>query len=239
MTKIDSFSFVEGRQILRRYQIVNLLGSGWEGEVYKIIETSTGVERAAKFFFPQRNKHAGVSKIYARKLHKLRNCPILIQYHSQEQFIFRSIPITVFISEFVDGPILKRYLENFPGNRMSAFEALHLLYSLVVGVHSIHEHNEYHGDLHTENIIISKHGLHFDVKLVDLLSINQSKRDNRKIDIVSLVHIFYEVLGGKKHYAKQSDEVKAICCGLKTSLILKKFKTINDLRAHIENIEWH
>lgn len=49
-----------------------MLGSGWEGEVYKILETSTGIECAAKLFYPYRNENNCASKFNAKKLHKLR-----------------------------------------------------------------------------------------------------------------------------------------------------------------------
>ena len=45
-------------------------------------------------------------------------------------------------------------------------------------------------------------------------------------------------IGGQARYARQPAEVKGIVLGLKRSLILKKFKTIAHLRAHIENISW-
>jgi len=50
--------------------------------------------------------------------------------------------------------------------------------------------------------------------------------------------VFYEALGGQKHYARQPEEVKAIICGLKSSLILKKFKTAGQLRDYIEHMQW-
>jgi tRNA A-37 threonylcarbamoyl transferase component Bud32 len=121
---------------------------------------------------------------------------------------------------------------------MAAFEALHLLYSLCRGVEQIHNLNEYHGDLHSGNIIVSKYGLQHDLKLMDLFLTNRSKRENQQDDIVGLIQIFYEALGGRKHYAKQPDAIKYICSGLKISLILKKFKTIAQLRLHIENMDW-
>ena len=37
-----------------------------------------------------------------------------------------------------------------------------------------------------------------------------------------LIRIFYDAIGGAKHYRKQPPEVKAICCGLKRSLILRE-----------------
>ena len=48
--KIDSFDFPSGMEVSSKYKIVKKLGWGWEGEVYQIKETLTGIERAAKFF---------------------------------------------------------------------------------------------------------------------------------------------------------------------------------------------
>ena len=45
--KIESFDLQPGRMIGRHYEIVELLGSGWEGEVYKVRESTTRIERAA------------------------------------------------------------------------------------------------------------------------------------------------------------------------------------------------
>ncbi|MEQ8952706.1 MAG: serine/threonine protein kinase, partial [Gammaproteobacteria bacterium] len=59
-----------------------------------------------------------------------------------------------------------------------------------------------------------------------------------RYDVVSMVKIFYEVLGGARHYARQPAEVKAIICGQKDSLILKKFKTAGELRDYLENMQW-
>jgi serine/threonine protein kinase len=142
------------------------------------------------------------------------------------------------ISELVEGDLLADFIRQLPGKRMSAFEALHLLYSLCRGVEQIHNLNEYHGDLHSGNIIVSKYGLQHHLKLMDLYLSEGSKREKQRDDIVGLIQIFYEALGGQKYYAKQPDAIKYICSGLKISLILKKFKTIAQLRLHIENMDW-
>lgn len=236
---IDSyFNLHPGRIIAKKYEVVSLLGAGWEGEVYKILELDTNIERAAKIFYPERNHKERAVKFYARQLHKLRNCPILIQYHTNETFTFNKVLTTMLISEFVEGILLSEFIRQFPGKRMSAFEALHLLYALARGVEQIHGLNEYHGDLHSGNVIVNKYGLDFDLKLMDVFLQTDSKRERQKDDIVGLIHIMYEALGGQKHYAKQSDAIKYICCGLKSSLILKKFKTVGQLRLHIETMTW-
>jgi len=236
--KFSSFDLPMGRVIAKKYEILSKLGGGWEGEVYKILETSTGIERAAKFFYPHRNENNRTSNFNAKKLHKLRLCPILIQYHTKEDFVFKRVPVTVLISEYVEGQLLSEFIKTFSGKRLTPYQALHLLHALTKGIECIHDMNEYHGDLHSDNIIVNKFGLNFDLKLVDLFSAKESKSESRKFDIVTLIQVFHESLGGAKHYAKHPDAIKYICCGLKSNLILKKFKTVGQLRRHIESMDW-
>ena len=235
---VESFDFPPKRVLAKKYEIVSKLGQGWEGEVYLIREVLTGIERAAKFFYPQRNLSNKSFKYYAQKLHKLRHCSILIQYVSQETITYRGTPITFLVSDFVEGELLSDYLIRQPGKRLPAFQALHLLHALASGMEAIHRANEYHGDLHTDNIIVSRFGLSYDLKLIDLYQWKAPRHENIRYYVVSMVKVFYEVLGGKKHYARQPQEIKAIICGQKDSLILKKFKTAGELRDYLENLQW-
>lgn len=235
---IDTFNLSPGRTLAGKYQVVSRLGAGWEGEVYKILELSTGIERAAKFFFPQRNPKNRVLIWYAKKLHRLRNCPIVIQYQTQETITFRRRPLSFLVSEYVEGELLSTFLDRQPGTRLSVFQALHLLYSLAAGIESIHHLGEYHGDLHTDNVIVRRYGLGFDVKLVDMFRWEIPKRENIQDDVCDLIRLFYDALGGSKHYSRLPGEAKAICCGLKRSLILKKFRTAGQLRKHLETMQW-
>ncbi len=235
---VDSFDLQPGRKIAGKYEVVSLLGAGWEGEVYKIHEIRTGIERAAKLFFPQRNPGNKTAKHYARKLHKLRQVPILIQYHTEEILLIRKMPITVLISEYVEGDLLSEFLKMFPGKKLHPYQALHLLYALAVGIEEIHLLNEAHGDLHTDNVIVNRFGLEFDVKLLDLFNGSLPKKETRQQDILELIRIFYDSLGGMKWYSKMPRTVKYICCGLKRSLILDRFRTISHLREHLESLDW-
>jgi len=236
--RIDSFDLSPGKSIARKYEIIDKLGSGWEGEVYKIRERSTGVERAAKLFFPHRNPRNKTSKFYAQKLHKLRHCSIVIQYHTEEQIIYRKTPITVLVSEYIEGELLSDFLNRQPGRRLSPFQAIHLLHALIVGIEEIHHLREYHGDLHTDNIIVRRYGLGFDLKLLDMFHWSAPKKQNIQDDICDLIRIFYDAIGGAKYYPKQPSTEKNICCGLKRSLILKKFKTARQLREYLETLRW-
>lgn len=235
---INGFDLQPGRVIANKYEIIEKLGAGWEGEVYKIIEPGMGIVRAAKLFYPRRNPRDRIAKLYAKKLHKLRHCPIIIQYYNRETISFRRTPITVLISEYVEGERLSDFLNRQRGRRLMPFQAAHLLYALAKGMEQIHHAREYHGDLHTDNIIINRYGLGFDLKVIDFYHWKDSIRENIAYDIVNMIRVFYEVLGGARHYARQPDNIKWICCGLKKSLILKKFPTTAKLREHLESMEW-
>ncbi|MFC1722888.1 protein kinase [Nanoarchaeota archaeon] len=232
------FQFKEGQIINAKYEIIESLGDGWEGEVYLVKELSTGIERAVKFFFPKRNKHGKVSKFYAKKLHKLRQCDIVIQYYTQEEFYHKGEIITFLVSEFIDGEMLSDFMKRQTGKRIQPFAALHLLHSLAEGMECVHRLGEYHGDLHSENIIVQRAGLRYELKVIDLYSWGRPIAEHIRDDVVDMIKIFYEILGGKKHYANMPAEVKDIICGLKKSLILKKFKTAGQLKDYLENMEW-
>lgn len=235
---ITSFEFQPGRIFVRKYEVMSLLGSGWEGEVYLVREKAIGVERAAKFFFPQRNINNRALKFYAQKLHRLRHCPILIQYHTQEQITYRRTPITFLVSEYVEGELLSQFLKKQPGKRLTPFEGLHLLHELAAGVEIIHRAREYHGDLHDDNIIVRRHGLSFNVKLVDMYEWGAPKIENIRDDVCDLIRLFYDAIGGAQHYARQPQEIKNVCCGLKRSLIVRKFRTAGHLRHYLETMSW-
>jgi len=235
---IDHFDIKPGRLLARKYEVIQTLGTGWEGEVFLVREHPTDIERAVKLFYPQRNLKDRTANCYARKLHKLRHCSIAIQYHTRETITYHSLPITVLVSEFVEGELLSSFLERQPGKRITAFQALHLLHALAAGIECIHLMNEYHGDLHTDNIMVQRYGLGFELKLLDFYHWGSPKPANIHDDVVDLIRILYDAVGGLRHYKHQPQVIKHICCGLKHTLILKKFRSAGQLREHLETLTW-
>jgi serine/threonine protein kinase len=238
LKRLTSFGLEPGYRIGDKYRVEALLGTGWEGEVYLIRELATGIERTAKIFFPQRNPRNQALRFYARKLHKLRQCPIVIQYHTRDTLFYDGEPVSFLVSEFVEGELLSEFLKRQRGGRLTPFQGVHLLYSLSSGIECIHAIGEYHGDLHADNIIVQRHGLGFELKLLDMFHWGGPSSQNIRNDVFDLIRIFYDALGGRRHYAGQPEEVKAICCGLRHSLISRKFKSAGQLRAYLENMQW-
>jgi len=238
MSAIDHFNFPPGHRIADRYEVVSLLGAGWEGEVYKLREVDTGIERAGKFFFPERNKGGKTSRIYARKLHRLRAAPILIQYHASDVIKYEGERVVFLVSEFVEGQILEEFLRKQPGKRLGVFQGLHLLHALATGMQPIHSAREYHGDLHAGNIIVRRFGISFDLKLLDMYHYGRATAVDLQDDVVDLIRLFYDAIGGAERYAKHPEVVKTVCRGLKRSLITQQYRTAGQLRQFLETLEW-
>lgn len=236
--RIETFNFKDGQVLQNKFLIGKKLGGGYESEVYRVKECLTGVEHAAKFFFPHRNIGNKALKFHAKKLHKLKNCSALIKYLTAETMEYNGREITYLVSEYVEGEVLEDFINKQPGKRLTPFQGLHLLYAIVKGVEDIHRNKDYHGDLHTGNIIVQRYGLNFDLKILDMYHWGTANKDNYQHDLVSMIHILYDAIGGQKHYHKMPSEIKNIICGLKTGLILKKFKNVLRLKSYLENMNW-
>ena len=235
---VRPFDFAPGRKIGGKYAIERLLGSGWEGEVYDIIDQTTGIHRAAKFYYPHRDPTGKAAIKYARKLDALRHCPILMQYHHQEIVYVRKRKVTTVISELVEGVKLSEFLHQQRNHALTTFEALHVLYTLAKGIAPIHARGEYHGDIHDDNIMIRRQGIGFDIKLLDFFDLGRPSRYKIHKDVLNLVEVFHVIVGGRERYARQPAVVKDIIRGLKDSLILQRFQSAGDIQRHLENLQW-
>ena len=236
---IQEFNLATGRVIGGKYVVQQFLGAGWEGEVYRVTERRTGATRAAKLFFPQRNTNDRAVDFYARKLERLRDCPIVIKYHHTESIQHQRHPITVLISEFVDGRILEDLIEQQRGKRFSEYAALRMFHEIVLGMEQIHARREYHGDLHAGNVLVQRRGVHFDVKIVDLFDQGRYSREHARDDVIDCIRLFYDMLGGPRHYRQVRPEFKYIIAGLRHSLILERFPTARRLREHLDSFAWN
>lgn len=235
---IDSFSLTSGRILAGKYIVDGLIGKGWEGEVYRVRHHTTGIDYAAKLFYPQNSQGDKALKAYAQKLHRLRNHSMLVRYHTEEVITYKRQSIVMHISEFIDGVMLSEYLSQRRGKRMPPYEALHLIYALTKGVAQMHYSNEYHGDLHSDNIIVVKRGLEFEIKLLDFYYHGRTTRSKLLDDVVDIIGLLQEATGGAKHYKDQPEIIKSICKGLKRSLIKKNHQNAMELQSKFEQMHW-
>lgn len=232
------YNIAPGLTLGRHYYVVEFLGSGWEGEVYKVRERRTGILRAAKVFYDRARVGDAKLRRYANKLFKLRGCPIVTQYHHRDVARVGRRSVEIMVSDFVDGEMLSTYIERQRRKRLPVFESLHLLYDLAHGVEQVHQKGEYHGDIHSDNIMVKRRGLSFEVHLLDFFDLGRSTRDKIQYDVYDLIALFHEMIGGAEVYRTASPAVKRIVMGRKHSLIRRRFKNAGHLRVALENLEW-
>jgi serine/threonine protein kinase len=227
-----------GLTLGRNYYVVEFLGAGWEGEVYKVEERRTGILRAAKIFYERHALGDRQLKRYARKMYKLRTCSIVTQYHHRDVARVGGNQTEILVSDFVEGEMLSDFLKSQPRKRLTTFESLHLLYALARGVEQIHYLGEYHGDIHSDNILVKRTGLGFDVSLLDFFDLGRSTREKNQYDVYDLIAMLYEMIGEADGYKKAGPEIRGLVMGRKHSLIRQQFKNAGQLRLALENLEW-
>jgi len=233
-----SYDLKPGRRIGSRYRVEALLGAGSEGEVYRVRDQGTGIHRAAKIYYPHRDPKQRLSEQHARKLNRLRHCPIVLQYHHSEAITIRGHKTVAVISELCDGVPLQTWIDRQRGQRVAPFIALTILRDLAAGLEQIHALREYHADVHTENILIKPRGVCFDLKLIDFYEWGRPTRAKMRQDVLDAVRVCYDMIGGRDHYGVQPDEVRYVIANMRSDLIFARFPTMATLREHLETFGW-
>lgn len=236
-TKFETgeFGLSVGRVLGGKYVIEERLGAGVEGEVFKVTEVLTGLHRAIKLYYPDTPNIKNVIARNAILMDKLRGCPLVIHYNSIETIRVKGETISCLISEYVDGERLAAFCNRFRGGRIPHFQALHIVYQLAEGIDFIHSSGEYHGDIHTDNVLIQPRGIFFDLKLVDFHYRGSAKGQGRLNDIFDLARLAYDITGGAPNYQKAPIILKEFCRGLRKDLIRKNFPTAGHILRHLEN----
>lgn len=106
------------------------------------------------------------------------------------------------------------------------------------GVEQIHCLGQYHGDIHTGNIIVSRRGLGFAVCLLDFFDLGRSTQEKIQGYVYDMITVLFVLIGGADGYRKCGDAVRHIACGRRQSLIRQRFRNAGQLRVAIENLEW-
>ena len=232
------FGFRPGRQLEGRYVLGQCIGAGWEGEVYHLTERRTQIERVVKFYYPHRYPNQKRWVRLAQKHHKLRDCPIVLQYHHHGQMTWRGRDVHYMVSELAEGEVLYDVLMRQPRKRFTAFEAMHITHTIAKGMAQIHARREYHGDIHSYNVLVRRQGIRFKVKLLDLY-LNPKSSDRRtRGDVCDIAMLLYELIGGPATYKTAPRIVKDIVCGRRRDVIARKFSNAGAICDYLVTAEW-
>jgi len=207
----------KGETLDNRYRIIEKLGEGGMGEVYKAYDQELGKNVAIKLLKPEAlsdDKATDQFKKEVRLSQELRhdNITATFDFKRSEEFPY-------LVMEYVEGQILTNYIYKQPNHQLDEGTFLKLASQILDGVEHAHEKGIIHRDLKSSNIMISDNG---QVKIMDFgiaasLRETYSRSTGRPItisihfaspeqingeppsesmDIYSLGCVFYEMLAG-------------------------------------------
>jgi serine/threonine protein kinase len=234
----ESFNLKPGAILGTKYRVLEKLGAGVESEVYLVEDSLTRAHRAAKIFFPEMNPRDRAVRAYARKLHRLSGCSALVQYVGHEQAFLNGGLVTVLLSDLVAGEPLADFIARQPKKRLNPYAALHLFSAIVEAVVTIHRFGEYHGDLHDENVMVSRRGLSFTARLLDPMTLGRRSRKHVEDDLVELVRIFPHMVGGEKAMRALGRPFSSVFGSMRRDRILARFAQPKQLLEAIRTLEW-
>jgi non-specific serine/threonine protein kinase len=204
--------------VVSHYNILDKIGEGGMGVVFKAKDTNLGRTVAIKFLpshlaGSEENKHRFFRE--ARSAAALNHPNILSIYEISEEngSLF-------LVMEFIDGQTLKSYISNLTsGTGVPVLQAIEWIEQVALGLKSAHDMGIIHRDIKTENIMIGRDGrlkiMDFGLaKLKSDAGITKTKTSlgtlsymspeqaqavpaDHRCDIWSLGVVFYEVLTGE------------------------------------------
>ncbi|HUU81587.1 MAG TPA: protein kinase [Acidobacteriota bacterium] len=152
--EIPSKGLAKGSTIAGRYEILEQLGRGGMGEVYKVRDTKLDEEMALKLLKPDIASDESMIERFRNELKLARkithkNVCRMYDFHEEEGTPF----ITM---EYVAGDDLKSEIKK--KGKIPVEEALSIARQVIVGLAEAHELGVVHRDLKPQNIMIDKKG---------------------------------------------------------------------------------
>lgn len=158
----DAIQFRRGQVFATRYTVLNLIGRGGMGCIYKVHDNVLGEEVALKTLLPQfvKDKLVVTRFINEARIARKMAHPNIVRVHD-----IGSADSIVYISmEYLQGKSLRGVLENLPsGQRLPLKQALSIFDELCAALEYAHQYTV-HRDIKPENVMI---GLDGSVKLMD------------------------------------------------------------------------
>lgn len=145
------------------YELIEMLGSGAMGEVYKASDTKMGRVVALKILSERLSRNEQACARFRREAEVAANLehPNIVTIHDRGEFEGRQY----FVMEFLDGADLAEFIRD-PGSR-TLEEKLGIAGQICDALQFAHAHNVVHRDIKPSNIMLTRKGGRDQAKLVD------------------------------------------------------------------------
>ena len=208
MAKVKSF-YLKPNTRIGNYKIIENIGRGWEGEVYKVAEVPTGSVRALKLFRTDELKsirHLTHIAWYYEQVRVTNHFPAY--YHYGQWFFDDDNGCWFLVFEYIEGKSLKDLIIENTHSKEDIF------FSLASTIADIHKYKYAVGDFETlENVFLSSD--RYNSKKIVFIDCNPGKPDhpnsNYKQDCLELKNISKIFGKSKPHRVKLLiKEIKSI-----------------------------
>ena len=191
-----------GQVVANQYRVLERLGDGVEGVVYRVWDLYTRSERALKFYFDE--EKIPFFAALARKMITLQH-PNIVQVFGVGHLTYRKRPVFFLEMERIEGPLLSYYILTQPGRKLPLFEALRLFADVVEAMSFAHRLGYIHEDLHSDNVILAQASRgryrHYTAKLNDFFPRGRrGARALKRQDVKALGRLLFEMVTGKLEY---------------------------------------
>ena len=148
-TAVAEQNLEPGRVLGKRFQIVQRVGEGGMGAVFRATDLETGREVAVKTLLPEAAKDAGLRKRFEREAQILRK----VEHPNFVRFVeYGSSDPAYVVMEFLDGSALSKLLSD--ESVLEPQRALHITRHVLTGLQHAHGLGIVHRDVKPDNVVI-------------------------------------------------------------------------------------
>lgn len=147
-----------GTKLADRWQVLDVLGEGGMGVVYRGWDLRLGAPIAIKVLNPSLQGNPSIVKRFVEEVDTLKrsahtNIATIHDFSAENE-----AGVVYLVMEFLDGPILKTVLDDSPARRLHPQKILRIFTQILDALDVVHERGIIHRDLKPENVFVLRLG---------------------------------------------------------------------------------